>query len=114
VESHTFHDALDASDGATRDLLERLAVEEPMADDELATVAARLLVNAAEPRGQELLQRLLAAGDDQASVVKRLLDDVAHDREVGDWARAREAALGLVAWVARDPTPAAAEASAGS
>jgi DNA primase len=114
AESHTFHDALDASVGPTRDLLERLAVEEPIADDEPATVAARLLVNAAEPRGTELLQQMLAAGDDQASDVKRLLDDVAHDREVGDWARAREAALGLVAWVARHPTAAPDEARAGS
>ena len=101
ARSHTFHDALDASDGATRDLLERLAVEEPLADDEPETIADRLLINAAEPRGQELLQQMLVTGDDQASEVKRLLDEIAHDREMGDWGKGRDAALRLVAWVAR-------------
>lgn len=101
--SHTFHDALDASVGPTRELLERLAVEEPAADDEPETVAARLLVNAAEPRGREVLQRLLDSGDDQASEVKLLLDELAHDREMGDWGQAREAALRLVAWATRLP-----------
>jgi DNA primase len=99
--SHTFHDALDASEGATRDLLERIAVEEPLADDEPETIADRLLVNAAEPRGRELLQRMLADGDDEASEVKRLLDEIAHDREMGDWGKGRDAALRLVAWVGR-------------
>jgi len=99
ARSHTFHEALDASEGSTRDLLERLAVEEPVPDDEPATLAARLLVNAAEPRGRELLQRMLDTADNRAIDVKRLLDELAHDREVGDWGRAREAALGLVAWV---------------
>ena len=103
ASSHTFHDALDASDGATRDLLERLAVEEPAADDEPETIAGRLLVNAAEPRGREVLQQLLDTGDDHASEVKLLLDELAHDREMGDWGQAREAALRLVAWVTRRP-----------
>ena len=108
VESHTFHDALDASEGPTRDLLERLAVEEPLADDEPETISDRLLVNAAEPRGREVLQQLLAAGDDQAIEVKRLLDELAHDREMGEWAKGRDAALRLVAWVARSADPGAA------
>ena len=104
VSSHTFHDALDASEGATRDLLERLAVEEPLADDEPETISDRLLVNAVEPRGREVLDRLLADGDDQASEVKRLLDELAHDREMGDWGKGRDAALRLVAWVAHPPS----------
>ena len=101
AQSHTFHDALDASDGPVRDLLERLAVEEPMADDEPATIADRLLINAVEPRGREVLERLLTEGDVDAIEVKRLLDEVAHDREMGDWSKGRDAALRLVAWVAR-------------
>jgi DNA primase len=98
VRSHTFHEALDASEGSTRDLLERLAVEEPVPDDEPATLAARLLINAAEPRGQELANRLVAADDARACEVNRLLDEMANNRDV-DLARAREAALQLVAWV---------------
>jgi len=108
--SHTFHDALDASEGPTRDLLERLAVEEPLGDDEPETISDRLLVNAVEPRGTELLRRLLAEGDDQASEVKRLLDELAHDREMGDWGKGRDAALRLVAWVARSAEPGPAPA----
>jgi DNA primase len=101
ARSQTFHDALDAADGSTRDLLERLAVEEPASDDEPETLADRLLVNATAPRAQELLHGMLATGDDRASEVKRLLDEVAHDREMGEWAKARAAAKRLVAWIAR-------------
>ncbi len=97
----TFHDALDASTGPVRDLLERLAVEEPTADAEPATVADRLLVNAAEPRARELQTRLLDAQDERATEVKRLLDEVAHHREMGDWSLAREPALRLVGLVSQ-------------
>lgn len=103
ARSHTFHDALDASGDAQRDLLERLAVEEPAADGEPTTVAARLLVNAAEPRGRELLARMLDAGEEQASDVARLLDELAHHREMGDWVHARDAASRLVALVVERP-----------
>jgi hypothetical protein len=99
AQSTTFREALDASEGEARDVLERLAVEEPMADGEPETIAARLLVNAVEPRGSELLQRLLDAGDDRASEVKRSLDELAHAREVGDWVSAETAARRLVGWV---------------
>jgi len=99
AQSATFRDALDASEGDAREVLERLAVEEPIGDGEPQTVAARLLVNAAEPRGAELLQRLLDAGDDRASEVKRSLDELAHGREVGDWSTAEAAARRLVGWV---------------
>jgi len=99
AQSATFRDALDASEGEAREVLERLAVEEPIGDGEPQTIAARLLVNAVEPRGGELLQRLLDAGDDRATEVKRTLDELAHGREVGDWATAETAARRLVGWV---------------
>ena len=99
AQSATFREALDASEGETRVVLERLAVEEPMADGEPETIAARLLVNAVEPRGGELVQQLIDAGDDRASEVKRTLDELAHAREVGDWASAEGAARRLVGWV---------------
>src|SRR5262249_51968530 len=53
----TFHDALDASDEASRRLLQRLAVEEPaVADDrEPETFRARLMINTVEPAAQRLL-----------------------------------------------------------
>ena len=42
AQSATFREALDASDGDVRHLLERLAVEEPAGDGEPETIAARL------------------------------------------------------------------------
>lgn len=114
VSSHTVHDALDASDGATRVVLDRLVVEEPVSDDEPETVSDRLLVNAVEPRGRELLGRMLDAGDEQASEVKRLLDQLAHDREMGEWGKGRDAALRLVAWVTQQPSAEPDAAHAGS
>ena len=97
--SATFRDALDLADDDARDLLERLAVEEPAGDGEPETIAARLLVNAVEPRGRELLDQLFDAGDDRASEVKLALDELAHGREVGDWVPAQEAARRLVGWI---------------
>jgi len=99
AQSATFREALDASEGEAREVLERLAVEEPLGDGEPQTIAARLLVNAVEPRGSELLQRLLDDGDDRATEVKRTLDELAHGREVGDWVTAEAAARRLVGWV---------------
>jgi DNA primase len=99
AQSATFREAIDASEGEARDVLERLAVEEPVGDAEPETIAARLLVNAVEPRGSELLQRLLDAGDDRAIAVTHTLDELAHAREVGDWVSAESAGRRLVGWV---------------
>jgi DNA primase len=106
TETGTFHEALDASDGPTRELLQRLAVEEPeVADDadELATLQARLMTNTVEPAAQRLLETMLRDGDDRASEVKALLSAMAHHREIGEWEAARSEAEQLVSWtVARN------------
>jgi hypothetical protein len=106
TETGTFHEALDASDGPTRELLQRLAVEEPeVADDadELATLQARLMTNTVEPAAQRLLETMLRDGDDRGSEVKALLSAMAHHREIGEWEAARSDAEQLVSWtVARD------------
>lgn len=99
VGANTFHEALDAATGPSRELLERLAVDEPLPDDDRTALAARLVVNAVEPRAGELLRDALRAGDDRASEIKRDLDDLVHRRELGEWARAQEAALRLAARV---------------
>jgi DNA primase len=100
TEASTFHEALDASDGVTRELLQRLAVEEPaVADDrEPETFRARLMINAVEPAAQRLLAAMLRDGDERASEVKARLDAMAHHREVGDWDAARADAEQLVGW----------------
>jgi DNA primase len=101
TETSTFHEALDASDNASRQLLQRLAVEEPAVDDdrEPETLRARLMINTVEPAAQRLLTAMLRDGDDRASEVKSRLDAMAHHREVGDWDTARRDAEQLVGWV---------------
>jgi DNA primase len=102
VDSATFHEALAASDGPTREVLQRLAVEEPAVaddDDERETLGARLMTNTVEPAAQRLLTTMLRDGDyDRASEVKVLLSAMAHHREVGDWEAARRDAEQLVGW----------------
>ncbi len=99
-EAATFQEALDASDGPTHDLLQRLAVEElPKADDrEPETFSARLMINTVEPASQRLLTTMLRDGDDRASEFKSRLDALAHHRAVGDWDAARSDAEQLVGW----------------
>src|SRR5262249_37790043 len=113
TETATFHEALDASDGAARELLQRLAVEEPeVADDadELATLQARLMANTVEPAAQRVLDAMLRAGDERGSEVKTLLSAMTHHREIGDWEAARRDAEQLVGWtVARSESAEGAE-----
>lgn len=113
TEAATFHEAIEASDGPTRELLQRLAVEEPeVADDadELATLQARLMTNAVEPAAQRVLQSMLREGDERGSEVKTLLSAMTHHREIGDWEAARRDAEQLVGWtVARTESVKGAE-----
>jgi hypothetical protein len=113
VESPTFHEALDASDGPTRELLQRLAVEEPEVvedADELATLQARLMTNTVEPAAQRVLTAMLRDGDERGSEVKAQLSAMAHHREIGDWEAARHDAEQLVGWtVARTESVEGAE-----
>jgi DNA primase len=99
---HEFRDALDASEGPVRALLERLAVEEPDDDGEPETLQGRLLVNAVEPPAKRLLAQMVRADEDRASAIKLDLDMLVHAREVGDWDDAREAASRLVGWVVHE------------
>jgi DNA primase len=101
TETSTFHEALEASDGASRRLLQRLAVEEPTVtgdDDELQTLRARLMINTVEPAAERLLATMLRDNDDRVSEVKTHLSAMAHHREVGEWDAARSDAEQLVGW----------------
>lgn len=92
------HDALAASEGDVRALLERLAVEEPEADAEPETVRARLVVNLVEPAALRLRDQLAAAGDARASDVTKRLDTV-RSAKFGSYAAGEEAAMQLVRWI---------------
>jgi len=97
-----FHEALEATSGPERALLERLAVQEPMAIDEPETARPRLMVVTVEPVAKRLLVAMMRTDDDRASEVKRQLDALAHARETGDWGDAQAAAERLVEWVVHE------------
>jgi hypothetical protein len=106
VSTADMHHAIDQAEGPVRHLLERLAVEEPQPDDEPTTLQARLIVNTVEPVAKRMLARMLRDSDERASTVKVLLDSLTA-REVGDWARAQDAATQLVGWVVTEAQQAA-------
>ncbi len=99
TEHPDFHDALEATEGPVRALLERLAVEEPFDDGERSTLQARLIVNTVEPVANVMVSAMYAEGDERAMEVKRSLSALAHDRELGEWEHARQLAVPLLGWV---------------
>jgi DNA primase len=108
-----FHVALAESEGAVHDLLERVAVEEPIASDEPETLRAHLMANTIGPAAQRELAGMLRAQDDRATSVKLQLDALAHARETGDWEAVQRHAFELLGWVgegARRAVPAWREA----
>ena len=96
----SIHDALDASEGQVREVLERLAVEDTIADDEPATLRARLMVNAVVPPAERVLTKFVRADDPRANDLKVLLDALADSRAAGDWEAVQHNAIQLLGWVA--------------
>jgi DNA primase len=105
ADAATFEDALESARGPVRDLLERLAVEEPDAEEQedRATISARVMVNTVAPCADDVIARMLDAGDEQVVEVKSALDRLRHGRETGDWPSAREAARELLGWIGGSP-----------
>ena len=99
ASSDSIHDAIASVDGPVRDLLERVAVEEPIASDEPETLRAHLMANTIGPAAQRVLTGMLRAGDDRATSLKLLLDALAHARESGDWEAVQEDAFELLGWL---------------
>jgi DNA primase len=109
AESVDFHDAMEGAEGPVRDLLERIAVEEPIASDEPETLRAHLMANMIGPAAQRELAGMLRGGDERATSVKLLMDALAHAREMGDWMAVQEDASQLLGWIgegSRGPTSA--------
>jgi DNA primase len=97
-----FHVALDATDGEVRDLLERVAVEEPVEDEEPETLHVRLMANAVTPAAQRVLAAMLRAEDERSNSVKVLLNALANAEGSGDWDAVQRNANELLGWIA-DP-----------
>ncbi len=99
ASSDSIHDAIASVDGPVLDLLERVAVEEPIASDEPETLRAHLMANTIGPAAQRVLAGMLRAGDDRATSLKLLLDALAHARELGDWEAVQEDSRELLGWL---------------
>jgi len=102
-----FHRALAESDGAVHELLERIAVEEPVASDEPETLRAHLMANTIGPAAQRVLAGMLRAHDERATSLKLLIDALAHAREMGDWEAVQERGFELLGWVGEEARAAA-------
>jgi DNA primase len=99
----TFAEAVDASDPQLAALLQRLAVEDIDAgDDVVAQIAARVVVNLVEASSQRLVASMLRSGDERCVEVKRLVDALVAHRDAGTWTEALPLADELVAWVAAE------------
>jgi len=99
ASTDNIHDAIASTDGPVRDLLERVAVEEPIASNEPETLRAHLMANSIGPAAQRVLTSMLRAGDDRATSLKLLLDALAHARESGDWEAVQQDAFELLGWL---------------
>ncbi len=100
IAASNIHEALAASDGQARLLLERLAVEDVVVDEEPETVRARLMVNAVVPPAERVLAKYVRADNPRASDLKVLLDALADSRAAGDWGAVQHNAIQLLGWVA--------------
>jgi DNA primase len=99
LESDDVHEALASTDGPVHDLLERVAVEEPVHDDEPETLHMRLMANAVAPAAERILAGMLRAGDERSSSVKALLNALASAEGVGDWDAVLSNANQLLGWI---------------
>jgi len=99
--AETLHDAIDrAPTDDVRDLLERLAVEEPAWGEDPAAHATEVVVALIEAAAIRRHHDLVAAGDMRASDVKRLLSDLAAARSAANWTIANQSADQLLPWLA--------------
>jgi hypothetical protein len=98
-DADDFHEALAATDGPVRDLLERVAVEEPVEDREPETLRVRLMANAVAPAAQRVVSGMLRAGDERSISVKVLLNALASAEGIGDWDAVQQNATELLGWI---------------
>jgi DNA primase len=99
ASSATFHEALGRVTGDTAYLLQRLAVEDPPWGEDPDPYATSVLVQVTEAAAQRRLRVMVRAGDDRASELKHLLDELVAARQSGAWGVAHRAAAQLLPWV---------------
>lgn len=99
ASAHTLHEALATTDPDARELLNRLAVEEPEFGEQRDAYVVELVANLTESAGQRLLQQFVEAGDDRASEVKQQLDVLVRARDDGEWSTAKSVSESLLALI---------------
>ena len=99
ASSATFHEALERATGAAAELLERLAVEDPPWGEDPDPYATSVLVQVTEAAAERRLRVMVRAGDDRASELKHLLDELVAARQGGAWGVAHRVAAQLLPWV---------------
>ena len=97
------HAALTRANDEERALLERLAVEEPPMGEDPDAYVASVMVQLVESSARRRLDELVRAGDDSASEMKHLLDELVTARTVSSWSAANRVADQLVPWVLVSP-----------
>ncbi|MBM3671304.1 MAG: DNA primase [Actinobacteria bacterium] len=99
TEAHDFHEALGSVSEPAREVLERLAVEEPSSKDEPQVVAIKLMVSTVREVAEMIAKRLLANDDLLVDEFNRALSELRGAEGLGNWNEAREAVdplLGLI------------------
>jgi DNA primase len=99
LSNATLYDAVESAGPDARGLLERLAVEEPDPGAQPEVYAIEVVANLVEAAAERTLHELVAQGDDQASTLKHVLDQLVSERDRGDWGAARRNVEELLAWV---------------
>ena len=99
--SSTFHEALERTGGEARALLERLAVEDLPWGDDPTPYAISVLVGLVEAAAGRRLAAMVRAGDDRASELKAVLEELVEARSAGVWAVGDRVATQLLPWVLR-------------
>jgi DNA primase len=96
----SFREAVSNSEPEVAKLLERLAVEDPIAETQPPEdMVSRVVVNLVEASSQRLLASMLSAGDERSSELKVLLDLLVHRRGNDEWSAAEQVAEQLVGWI---------------
>lgn len=96
-DATTFREALDRADGEERQLLDRLAVEEPVANDEHEVVALQAVAILAENRARHLAVQMQDTPDD-ANQMMRTVDRLRMRSDARDWEAVKAAVEQLVGW----------------
>ncbi len=96
----SFREAVTRAEPEVTELLERLAVEDPIIGSQpRQEIISRVVVNLVEASSQRLVASMLSTDDERSSEVKGLLDLLVRRRGDDEWSDAEDVAEQLVGWI---------------